>query len=558
MTVRAPPPLPQSVSGAIPHGGCSLGWHTRSPGCTGVPGGGLCGSRLASVAQLDELDKMFSDPPDPAGMYSDCDVSSIGLAVAPTRARQPKPAKAHKCLNEARGCDFSSADRTNMLKHCNHHCPLATSAVWTCKYCCKSCSSNPATKRAHKTGCRKKRAEMDARLAARPPLSPAAMANLSPDQLLIWGAGVSTKFDGSEETELREGSAYDPNATSPLGGAAITGGLVKMLGVRCKHMEKRTGTKQTPFSQVKEGRDMTRLRRLIQTTCPVIGGVLKDPLFGKPVTFGSRTANPLSLEAVNPNKEHSWDNITLVPLCTQVAHHDKHRDEGREGIGKTVAEYERILRTMLLMFDPRPPVKEAVRAALDAHLAAVRLNLTNTPAGNGVWVDETDNSGTYGDKRNALCRLYDVNHNIRSRVETCIRIDAKMNAWTAEQTAVFRSRFRRKIENDMRQMFLDGGACCQQTGIPIGPGSGAFAMSLNRRRNQGKNAAHFRVTVNVNTRALEIDYSNIEWIGRMMQGHGGHHDMSKKLFLFALLHSPLRLPRTAGRMAAVQDAYDAL
>lgn len=100
---------------------------------------------------------------------------------------------------------------------------------------------------------------------------------------------MSTKFDGSEKTELREGAAYDHDATSPLGGAAIADALVNMLGVPCKHQTNK------PFSTAIEGSDMTRLRQWIKKTCPVIDGVLKDPLFGKDVTFGTCTPNPRSL-----------------------------------------------------------------------------------------------------------------------------------------------------------------------------------------------------------------------------------------------------------------------
>jgi hypothetical protein len=42
---------------------------------------------------------------------------------------------------------------------------------------------------------------------------------------------------------------------------------------------------------------------------------------------------------------------------------------------------------MLLCFDDDPDVKKAVEDALEAHLTAVQLNLSQTPAANGVKVN---------------------------------------------------------------------------------------------------------------------------------------------------------------------------
>ena len=146
---------------------------------------------------------------------------------------------------------------------------------------------------------------------------------------------------------------------------------------------------------------------------------------------------------------------------------------------------------------------------------------------------------------------------IRNCVAHAIEADSKMNKWTSEQLACFRQRFYDIALGKVTDLFLDKRALSAHTGLPIGHTAGAHQLSLQRIRNQGAGAAHFRVVVDVTTGECTLDISNCELIERFGQGTTGW-DMNRKLYLHALLHTKLPIRATPQQLAAIRAEYDQL
>jgi hypothetical protein len=129
-----------------------------------------------------------------------------------------------------------------------------------------------------------------------------------------------------------------------------------------------------------------------------------------------------------------------------------------------------------------------------------------------------------------------------------------MNNWTALQLAMFRRHYQRPIVTEMIAMLRRQRGLCAINGLPTGNIPGAQKLSIQRIRNQGLDAAHFRLVLNTITGKIEVDCGNVVLIGRIGQGTHGY-DMNPNLFRHAMLYSRLPLARTAQQRDAVAAKY---
>jgi hypothetical protein len=502
-------------------------------------------------AQLDELVAIVWGPLPDTNPYADrvkFPVSSFDMPQPPV---PPLPAavKAHKCPSWDDGCRFSYDTRKGALAHHRTSCLCNDDSRWRCTVCGKETSNEKKSIDAHTASCTKKQQQRRDRMAARPKLTDVNFERQPEPQRRLITHALPTDYDGSPlapPSKDRE-PAYDLTGRQPFGGREITEALKDLLRGAVNDHDKRAGTR---FSTAEEGKDMAQLRKLIRETCVVIDGALCDKILGMPVTWLPHSKNKLSIENTRPDLRHRWEYCEVFPVCLQAPHLDT--------LGHTGAEIQHICLTMLLCFDDDPAVEKAVKAAQEAHLTAVRLNLRQTPAVNGVRVDTTlfSSRSAYKSEWSRQAHRLHLLNKIRSCVNKCIVADAEMNRWTNDELAEFRVRFFAEAVTRLTDLLLEQRGLCAHQEIQIGCQEGANTMSIQRKRNKGPNNAHFRVTYNTDTGRFELDISNCEWIARVGQGTRGY-DMSRKKYLHALLYSPLPFARTEQQLAAVRAAYNA-
>jgi hypothetical protein len=507
---------------------------------------------MPRLAQLDEVVAIVWGPLPDTNPYADrvkFPVSSLDMPVPPV---PPLPAvvKAHKCPCWDDGCRFSYDTKPGAIQHHRSSCVYNDDSRWRCTVCDKETSKAQRCIDIHTASCDKKQQKRRDRMAARPKLTDGNFARLPELERRLITHALPTDYDGSPLAPLSKGRepAYDLTGRQPFGGREITPALIAMLKGARNHHDIEAGIR---FSEAEESKDMDQLRKLIWETCVVIDGALCDKILGMKATWRSHSKHKLSIENTRPNLRHLWEYLEILPVCLQAPHLDT--------LGHTGAEIQHICMAMLLCFDDDPAVKKAVEAALEAHLTAVRLNLSQTPAANGVRAGTTLFGSSGSDYRcewhRQACRLH-LLHKIRSCVSDCIVADAKMNRWTDDEQAEFRMRFYAEAVTRLADLFVKQRGLCAHQYITIGCQPGANNMSIQRKRNKGPNNAHFLVTYNTNTGQFELDISNCEWIARVGQGASGY-DMSRKKYLHALLHSPLPFARTEQQLAAVRAAYEA-
>jgi hypothetical protein len=514
----------------------------------GVLPGTACGHRcgVRCAAQLTELVEMFS-PLDPNNPYADrtkFPVSSKAQPVSPAPAPTPYKSKIGEFQCESVGCGRTFSSKNGAANHFRYSCPLNTGASWTCTECQKSfVCSEPRTKRAHEQQCELARARRMAELKARPKPTDADWTKMSKEAQQLWQAGLLVKYDGSPVVPEHKSLPYDLRAKTPLGGAAITPALQQLLRGAQSNLPGDNG-----FSQAQGGEDMLTLRQKIHEQCVIRDGVLRDPLIGMPVTFGSHGEHPLSIENTCPGELHSWANCIVIPACLQVAH--------RGSIGHIGAEFLDILRHMAMLFEKsNMHVAQVVKDKLADHLRSIEDNLGKTRSANGVAEGLTSKDGAGRAEYDLQEKLYHVRATIEACVTNSIEADAKMNGWTPSEKVQFKARFYKEAVTKMTDLLIDQKALCAHQGLPIGSMRGTQTMSIQRKTNNGEGNAHFRVVYNAETNALELDIRNVEWIARVGQGNNGY-DMTRKKYLYALLHSPLAVALTEQQRAAIQAEYD--
>jgi hypothetical protein len=259
-----------------------------------------------------------------------------------------------------------------------------------------------------------------------------------------------------------------------------------------------------------------------------------------------------------PKECHSHKTCTVITCNNQVAHFLDTNTVG-DGINNIIAEMINLLQQGLLKEDNRPEVRKPVQAALDRHFEEVDANLkSKSPKANGVFVDTNKhgrrNTATWAAEHERQMIELHLPALISKRVSSCIVADAEMNNWTALQLAMFRFHFKRPIITKMIAMLRHQRGLCAINGLPTGNIPGAQKISIQRKSNQGLNAAHFKLVRNTITGKIEVDCSNVMLIGRIGQGANGY-DMNPNLFLHAMLYSRLPLARTDQQRAAVTVKY---